>query len=353
MTSAKFPFNLDDDVAYEDYDYNSDEVSLLNKHPKSDYYDDDERFVLISKLDLSHNKFKRINLHHMLQSISNIETLDLSNNPMNAVDQLSGERSIINSSQNAQEKVSDDTDLTEIICIDELNLSNCHIRNLPNLEHTCISKISLAYNALNGTQHLVISSFSTFFLDYLNLSWNNITELKPIISNQKFKQDSYLHKNSPINYFLGSLASNTNGKVHTYVDLKHNKNYNCDCDTLVQFKKYASIQILSECSADKEFQEKCFAERQSMNSLNRKFRLLFGFISIVLIAMTSILVYYMCSDCIKNMQPWEHLQFYIRQFVYRFAQSRFESEPSGSSKVIYSKLDDEVNTSNINLEIHS
>jgi hypothetical protein len=260
---------------------------------------------------------------------------------------------LYDSGSEQQEKISDETGLTEIICIDELNLSNCHISKLPDFEHTCISKVSLAYNNLSGLQQLTISRFSTFFLDYLDLGWNNISLLNPIISNQKFKQDSYLHKNSPINYFLGSQASLPSTKVHTYVDLKHNSLFSCDCDVLVQFQKYAAIQILSDCTADKHFQAKCFAERRSMDSLNRKFRLLFGFISVLLIALTSILVYYMCSDCVRNMQPWEHIQFYMRQFVYRFAQSRFEAEPAGASKVIYSKLDNELNSSNVNLEIHS
>ena len=95
-------------------------------------------------------------------------------------------------------------EFTEILCVDEIDLSNCKIRHMPNFEHTCINKISLAHNSLANKQHLVISKFSTYFMDYMDLQWNNITELKPIISNQKFKEDSYSHKNSPTAYFMGA-----------------------------------------------------------------------------------------------------------------------------------------------------
>ena len=113
---------------------------------------------------------------------------------------LSGERSLL-----GEQVLIDEDDLTEILCIDELDLSNCHVRFMPNLEHTCVNKIRLAYNKLYGKQHLIISRFTTFFLDYVDLQWNNVTELKPIISSQKFKQDSYTHKNSPMEYYLGNL----------------------------------------------------------------------------------------------------------------------------------------------------
>lgn len=300
----------------------------------------------------------------MLQSVANIKKLDMSFNPIDSIIRLSGERTIIDDKQTENDGLSDDTELTEILCIDQLDLNNCRIKHLPNLEHTCINKLGLAYNRLNGRQHLVISRFSTYFLDYLDLQWNNITELKPIISRQKFKQDSYRHKNSPLQYFLGSQSSVQNSKIHTYIDLKSNRFFKCDCDNLIQFKKYAAIQILNNCTSDVKFQSDCFSkDHQSMQSLNRKFRSIFVMVSLLLIILTSILVYYMCSDCIKNLHPIENIQFYFRQFFYRFAQSRMDGSDGmgvtgnirqpGSSKVIYSKLDNEVTASNVDLHINS
>ena len=96
-------------------------------------------------------------------------------------------------------------ELTEIPCIDLIDLSHCKILKMPNFKHTCINKVDLTHNLLANKQYLMISKFSTYFLDYLNLEWNNITELTPIISNQKFKQDSYKNKNSPMDYFLGKF----------------------------------------------------------------------------------------------------------------------------------------------------
>jgi hypothetical protein len=92
------PSNLEDgdyDAGLHDYEDESTNLSFGNKHAKPDYYDDDERFALISRLDLSHNLFKSVNLQHMLQSVANIEVLDLSHNPMKSIFHLSGERSVV------------------------------------------------------------------------------------------------------------------------------------------------------------------------------------------------------------------------------------------------------------------
>lgn len=295
----------------------------------------------------------------MLQSVRNVNLLDMSHNPIENVIRLSGQRSIFENN----EAPLVEGEFTEILCIDEIDLSNCRIRHLPNFEHTCINKISLAYNSMQSKQHLVISKFSTYFMDYMDLQWNNITELKPIISNQKFKQDDYSHKNSPNNYYMGSQYTQfTKSEIHTYVDLKNNKQFKCDCELITQFRKYISIQLLNECMDDVSFQRQCFAkERQTMESLNKKFRTIFGFIALLLFILTNVLIYYMCNDCIRNMQPYERLSFGVRQLLCRFkGKHSMDSDgisPTGhvrqshSSKVIYSKLDDETNASNVNLDI--
>lgn len=337
-------------------------INFSNHKDKNDpnYFDDDERFLLIDELRLEANHLKHVNLQHMLQSVRNIKLLDMSHNPIESVIRLSGERSLFETNNKAP---LDEDELTEILCVDEIDLSNCKIRHLPNFEHTCINKISLAYNSLANKQHLVISKFSTYFMDYMDLQWNNITELKPIISNQKFKQDDYSHKNSPTNYFMGSEYTQlTKSEIHTYVDLKNNRQFKCDCELITQFRKYTSIQLLNECMEDIAFQKQCFArERQTMETLNRKFRVIFGFIALLLFVLTSVLIYYMCNDCIKNMQPYERLSFGIRQFLCHLrSKHSMDSDgisPTGnirqshSSKVIYSKLDNETNASTVNLDI--
>ena len=126
--------------------------------------------------------------------------------------------------------------------------------------------------------------------------------------------------------------------------------------------KYASIEILNECIDDKDFQDQCFVARRSMKNLNRKFRLILGIFSISLFILTCVLSYYMCSDCAKNSQPYDRIQFSMRQFICRFKRSKTESDgvtptgnlrSTGSSKVIYSKLDNETTSSNVNLEIQT
>lgn len=204
VRSADFPLNIKDDDEYNYDEYDDSGLEFSNTHDKSDpnYFDDDERFLIIEKLNLSNNHMRHINLQHMMQSVKNIGQLDFSHNPIENVVRLSGERSILTT----KSVLIEEDEFTEILCIDELNLSHCKVKFLPNFEHTCINKISLAHNSLSNKQHLVISKFSTYFMDYLDLQWNNITDLKPIISNQKFRQDDYKIKNSPLNYYLGKAT---------------------------------------------------------------------------------------------------------------------------------------------------
>ena len=162
-----------------------------------------------------------------------------------------------------------------------------------------------------------------------------------------------------IKNFSLQVSQQTSGEVHTYIDLKQNKHFSCDCDVILQYRKHISIQLLNECMEEEAFQRQCFAkERQSMASLNRKFRAVFGVILLLLLVLTTVLIYYMCSDCIKNMQPYERISYVVRQFFCRFrSKLAVDSDAVGASghirqsKVIYSKLDNEAHASNVNLDI--
>ncbi len=351
--SAKFPNNIigefHDYVDFDD-DNNADEtddlsVAVDNKH---DSDDDDERFVLIDDLNLSFNNFNQIDLQHMLQSIRNVKNLDLSNNPLSKLVGLSDTKLLI------KNDVIEQDDFTEILCIDQVDFSFCKLEYLPNLEHVCINKLNFAYNQLNKSYGLFISNFSTYFIDYINLQYNDIKHLSvKAMSNQVFKQDYYKHKNSPISYYFGEV--NSSNLVHTYVDLQNNKNYKCNCDEIVNLKETYFIQIVNECLRDPAFKQQCTEYRRvTIYSLNKKFRVLFVITCGLLLLLSGLIVYYMCSDCIRNMQPYEMIRFNLRQILNRLRdlkRYRFTTSEETSSNVVYSKLDNDLiaSTNNINI----
>jgi Leucine-rich repeat (LRR) protein len=167
----------DDDYDYnETYDYGNeyadeDDEAIIETH-SSDDYDDDQRFIYINELNLSRNKFSIVNVQHMLQSIRNVYDFDLSYNPILQVVGLSGDplltnkviyknitdtkmKSLNNQLNNtkltsqmasivdliaATYKNNPNGPLQEALCIDLLDLGNCKIKRLPNLQHTCINK---------------------------------------------------------------------------------------------------------------------------------------------------------------------------------------------------------------------
>ena len=77
---SKFPYNQQEEE--DNYGENLDEYQDLVENDKdlAYEYDDDERFIIIGKLDLSRNLFRKVNLQHMMQSVSNVNQLDLSRN---------------------------------------------------------------------------------------------------------------------------------------------------------------------------------------------------------------------------------------------------------------------------------
>lgn len=349
--SAKFPYNIigefDDYVDFDDdnTDETDDSVTVVDNKHDSD--DDDERFVLIDNLNLSFNNFNQIDLQHMLQSIRNVKNLDLSNNPLSKLVGLSDTKLLIKNDDIEQD------DFTEILCIDQVDFSFCKLEYLPNLEHVCINKLNFAYNQLNKSYGLFISNFSTYFIDYINLQYNDIKHISvKAMSNQVFKQDYYKHKNSPTSYYFGEV--NSSNLVHTYVDLQNNKNYKCNCDEIVNLKETYFIQILNECLRDPAFKQQCTEYRRiTIYSLNKKFRVLFVITCGLLLLLSGLIVYYMCSDCIRNMQPYEMIRFNLRQILNRLRdlkRYRFTTSEETSSNVVYSKLDNDLiaSTNNIN-----
>ena len=279
------------------------------------------------------------------------------------VGRISGDRVQIVNPPGDKKRVDED-EMTEAICIDQLDLSHNKIKYLPNLEHVCINKIKMPYNLLTNKQHLYISDASVYFMDYIDLQHNNITNMTFIISSQAFKQDFYTKQNSPNDYYMARMNRSLNATaIHTYIDLKLNALFECDCELMDKFKKYPHIQILNECIDDLAFQLSCENERRQSTSLNAKLRFIFWITCVLLVVLTTLLVYYMCSDCVKSFQPFERVHFCARQMLNRLKRTKLVPDvvgPAGnvrnnktSSKAIYSKLDNELNSSNINLEINS
>ncbi len=79
---------FEEDENEDDDDYEDEEENIISgggARRKTSDLDDDQRFIQIDFLDLSHNKFELLNVQHVLQSIKNVITLDLSFNPMEQV----------------------------------------------------------------------------------------------------------------------------------------------------------------------------------------------------------------------------------------------------------------------------
>lgn len=371
--------NYQDD--YEDDDNDENTEIIIENHVK-DEKDDDIRYLVIKKLNLSRNNFSTIFLQHMFQSIKNIVYLDLSSNPIQHSVGMSGDPLLVNKVINGKNETStssspptnttrgpiDDIDIAEeALCIDELDMSNCKMQRIPNLQHTCINKIKLPYNQFSGSVHLVISKYSIYFLDYLDVQSNNITFLKVLISDQQFKQDKYALQNSPFHYFFG-MSANTENLTHTYIDLKSNKFFKCDCNLYRLLTEFHHIKILSECYTS-EFEKQCDAILKSnsitggvtIKSLNQKLRVLFIITCLILIILSFLIVYYMCSDFIKNIQPYNRFKYNLSQILsylnlrklFSFASS---SSPGSNSisqvnniGVHYSKLVNDAGSSQIEI----
>jgi hypothetical protein len=379
--------NSQDDISEEDLNYqddyedddNDENTDILIENHVKDEKDDDIRYLVIEKLNLSRNNFTTIFLQHMFQSIKNIVNLDLSLNPIQHTVGMSGDPLLVNKvisgknetlySSNKTTVPNDDIDvIEEALCIDELDLSNCKMQRIPNLQHTCINKIKLPYNLFSGSVHLVISKYSIYFLDYLDLQYNNIKFLKVFISEQQFKQDKYPLQNSPFHYFFGIPASAEQlNLTHTYIDLKSNKLFTCDCNLYKLLTEFHHIKVLSECYTS-EFEQQCEAILKAnsvtgsvtIRSLNQKLRVLFIITCLILIILSLLIVYYMCSDFIKNIQPYNRFKYNLNRILSCINLRKLFSFSSSSSSstsisqvnnigVHYSKLVNDAGSSQIEI----
>ena len=211
----------------------------------------------------------------------------------------------------------------EVLCIDNVFLNNCRIKRMPNLQHTCINKLDMSYNLLNDSIHLFLSKYTVYFMDYLNLQANNISYIKLITTDQKYKQDAYAVQNSPMNYFYGRI--NVTTPNHTVIDLKANKNFRCDCKLVRLLFNFQSIRIVSEkCSTFLEnpanlklIDGQCrrfdnATTSRGKTGVNRNLKLLFAFTCLGLIALSLVIIYYSCSDCLTS---WNNS---AQRVLYRF-----------------------------------
>jgi hypothetical protein len=387
VQSAKYPFNLDEskqdnaDDDYENYsapfydDTEEDDGQTIIDTNKHDKYDDDERFIIIEDLNLSHNLFSLVNIEHMFQTIKNIVYLDFSSNPLEKVYGMSGDALIMQNKLNSTTRKSSNNNnnnppvessnqvVKEILCIDELDMSNCKLERIPNLQHSCINKIDLSRNIIKDRELLVLSNYTVYFLDYLNLQGNSITNLKFVTSGQKFVQDTYLVQNSPLNYFYG--GANTSQLNHTIVDVRSNRNFNCDCDLVKTLDDMSYLKLMSDCLTSQFIQQcrRSFANEDNnqtgttnIRMLNKKLRAIFVITCLVLSLLCILIIYYMCSDFIRNVRPYDHVRvLYNRVLVYLKLRRRYDTTPHAhrdSGSVAYSKLVND-GTSVSQIEINS
>lgn len=360
--AEEYNVHLGDDDEESDDDETLLETGNRNKDGEED---DDDRFLIIEDLDLSSNKLNpTIHLQNMMQSIKNILYLDLSNNPIEQVIGMSLGAIVLenklmsgNGSITTVNSVSQGEN--EILCIDVLNLSNCKLKRIPNLQHVCINKIDLKSNLLSGNAHLIVSNYTLYFMDYLNLQSNNLTYIEFFISGMKFKQDSYKIQNSPVNYFYG--RTNSSGEInHTYVDTKDNRNFVCDCKLVRTLEELNGIKLINECfekQQDLRIQCRNAKTAQEVRNLNQKLRTLFVITCFVLIILSVLIIYYMCSDFLRKMRPINQIRSnFSRLLVYLKLKSKYDTSMRDSNAhnnnigVQYQKL---VNDQVSQIDIHT
>ena len=388
---------------YDTFDNTGDLVIDSPQH--ADEYDDDQRFVYINQIDLSANSFKFLDLQHMLQSIRNIVDIKLSENPLEKVIGMSNDSPITttvilnsngtdaeDSAEESGEKSSksvvagngsggkspksvvvgngiiagnggavvDLSPVKEVLCIDQLDLSDCQLASVPNMQHTCINKIDLSRNRIAGSVHLVISRFSIYFLDYLDLQANNITKVSLVVSDAKYKQDFYPSQNAPYHYFYGSEEATKQGKnasAHTFLDLMGNENFVCDCSLVAELSEFMFVKVLSPCYT-REFATDCMKTTQSntvyrLRSLSKNVRILLIVTCFVLVVLSLFTLNYLCADVMKKqkMRPCTWFKVRATQCVNRFGAPGAGSGANADKNigVQYSKLDNQASVSQIEI----
>lgn len=246
---------------------------------------------------------------------------------------------------------------------------------MPNLQHTCINQLDLSSNALNDSIHLFLSKYTVYFLDLLNLQNNNISYIKVITSEQKYKQDLYAAKNSPLDYFYG--RANQTMPNHTVIDVRYNKMFRCDCNLIRLLNDYQSIKLLNErcgplinnTQALQHLDSPCRAlssnsstagadstNTRGLSNMNRRLKALFFITCLVLFLLCITIFYYSCYDCLKSTQASLQKTFYRVFNLKNNINAKLNGSPGAATGsnvnnigVQYSKLVNEATASQIEL----
>ena len=314
---------------------------------------DVDRFLNMNLLDLSSNAFTELNFKRQFKSVKNLKRLDASfNSKLKSINYLSYNGLLIKNIKNSIKEESSNIEWNQLITdnhnkffhINELDLENCRIDELPSLEYVTINKISFANNQLKGNLIIKLTKFSSNFLKYLNLMNNDINST--VIS---------VLKNDEI---LGITNSNL-----TYIDVKLNKNFDCDCKAFRELEVMENIVIMSDCDQTDD----C----ASLNSLggssnnaglfgitsNKRITFLIVIICAIITILIVLIVYSVFSD-IRNLS-WTNMGSVLLCCKLKFARlsdSNDDNDTNGAgggrtrSRVPYVRLSRPSDEDNIEIE---
>lgn len=299
----------------------------------------DQRYIFVDSIDLSQNKFTVINIHHQFQSIENVLYLNFSNNPIIFVNGLSDEAALLPNISMNNDK------LKKILCIDRLDLHSNLLERIPNMMHSCISNVNLENNQLVGPQHLILSNFTSYFLDELNLKNNRIEKINVGLSGQKYLSDFYTNKNSPVHYFFGEV--NKSSKHHVLLDLRGNHEFKCNCHLYRTIHQFEYLNFLVDCKLNSQFNSNCelITDVTKTRQLNSKLKFSFILTCMLLIAISFSLIVFICSDMCKNFTYFDQIGAIARQ---KFNHLK-KNQTSENIDVQYSKLVEEATVSTIEI----
>ncbi|RNA10154.1 slit -like protein [Brachionus plicatilis] len=343
LTRFRFEsFDAKADPDLEDKFYEKDDADQFDVMVESPLkVESDQRYIFADSINLSHNKFQVVNIHHQFQSVENILYLNMSHNPVMFANGLSDEAVLFSNMKVPSDK------LKKILCIDRLDFGNNVMNKIPNLMHSCISKINLENNHLDKMQRLIVSNFTIYFLDEVNLKNNNIESISVGLSGQKYMSDFYPSKNSPVDYFYGKV--NKSLVNHTSLDIRGNQHFKCDCAFFKTIHEYVYLNFLVDCRLKAEVIQNCtFVARPDVTKtkqLNSRLRFSFVLTCLLLIAISFSLIVFMCSDMCKNFTYLDQVRAIARQKIDQFRKDH----KSENIDVQYSKLVDEATVSTIEI----
>jgi hypothetical protein len=166
-----------------------------------------------------------------------------------------------------------------------------------------------------------------------------------VLSGQKFQSDLYESPNSPFDYFYAH--ANKTQSEHTFIDLKENRDFKCDCKLFQVLDEYSYLKVLVDCTFKNDPTKNCPQKPQSASTktttttayktqeLNKKLKFLFILTCLILVIFSFSLVFYMCSDFFKNFTYVDQVRGIIRR---KIDQLKFENNKESNTGVQYSKL---------------